>query len=148
SILTSFILAVLFLGAAPAAAKEPDGERRADGQARDDEMARTLFETGRAYFERAKYDEAAESFGEAYRLSGRAPLLVNQARALEAGGRFAEAIEVLETFLEVESEDITAREGVNTVLKRLRATQAREDAEEPEDVVEAEAEAPPEPEPS
>lgn len=122
---TVFFL-LLTLPASPAFAKEPAAETR------DDEMARTLFNTGRAYFERAKYDEAAEAFGEAYALSGRPQLLVNQARALEAAGRVEESIAVLETFLEVEQNDAAAREGVHGMLRRLRADserRARERAE-------------------
>jgi tetratricopeptide (TPR) repeat protein len=141
--------ALLAFTASPALADRggESTEASAAEPSRDDEMARTLFETGRAYFERAKCDEAAEAFGEAYRLSGRVTLLVNQARALEAAGRFDAAIVVLETFLEIEREEEAARESVNAMLRRLRAAASRQAAgteaqgeQEPEEVtVELEA---------
>jgi tetratricopeptide (TPR) repeat protein len=123
----------------PAKAQRP-------AESRDDDMARTLFETARAYFERAQYAEAAEAFGKAYKLSGRPPLLINQAKALEADGQVGAAIAALEQYLEVAPEDDPLRDTVAAQLRRLRAAAARQaDGSEatPADATEREAEAAP-----
>jgi tetratricopeptide (TPR) repeat protein len=101
-----------------------EAQKRAES--RDDEMARTLFETARAYFERAQYAEAAEAFGKAYKLSGRPPLLINKAKALEADGQVVEAIAALELYLEVAPEDDPMRDTVAAQLRRLSAAAARQ----------------------
>lgn len=87
----------------------------------DEELARELFETGRAFFERAQYDRAAEAFQEAYQLSGEVILLVNVARAREAMGEIAEAITALESALDFESLDRDTRASIESRLARLRA---------------------------
>lgn len=89
----------------------------------DDALARRLFETGRAYFERAQYEEAAESFAEAYRLSGRTSLLVNLARAQEESGQLPEAIESLTRALDALPTDDEMRPTVMDRLARLQAEQ-------------------------
>lgn len=122
----------------PASAQEEAASVQAqeEPEARDGEqeaLARQVFEAGRAYFGRAEYERAAESFQEAYRLSGRAVLLVNVARAFEALGRDAEAIELLVRAIE---EDEEVRPVAEPRLTRLRA-QVESDEE-------ADAAAPPE----
>lgn len=89
-----------------------------DDSAEREALARQVFETGRTYFGRAEYERAAEAFREAYRLSGRAELLVNIARSLEALGRNEEAIEALEQAIE---EDEALRSLAEPRLNRLRA---------------------------
>ncbi len=101
----------------------------ASAQQSDDELARHFFETGRTYFSRAEYQQAAEAFGEAYRLSGRPALLVNQARALEAAGDLPGAIRTLE---QASSELDPGDDLYPTIapkLERLRAQQAHAEAE-------------------
>jgi hypothetical protein len=120
---TAFLLGLfsaLLLAPSVGAQDRPEGR-----QSEDDEMARTLFETARAYFERAQYEEAAVAFGKAHRLSGRHQLLINQARAHEAGGQVGEAIEALERFQEVAPEDDPMRGTVTAMLRRLRAAAER-----------------------
>jgi tetratricopeptide (TPR) repeat protein len=68
-------------------------------QEQDDALARNHFESGRAYFAQARYDDAAREFSEAYRLSHRNPLLLNLARALEEADRETEAVEALDIWL-------------------------------------------------
>ncbi len=97
--------------AAPAAASSPE----------DDQLAREHFEAGRAYFARARYDDAAREFTEAYRLSHRLPMLLNLARALAEADRDAEAVAALETWLELAPEDDPSRADVNGRRVRLRA---------------------------
>lgn len=98
--------------------------------ATDEQLARQFFETGRAYFERAEFERAAEAFAEAYALSPRPPLLINQARALEALGRYAEAVALLEQCLHELSPESDMRPSVESRLARLRAQQERAEREE------------------
>lgn len=95
----------------------------------DEDLARQLFETGRAYFDRAEFDKAAEAFGEAYARSGRPALLVNQARALEALGRYDEAVALLEKASAELPADSDIRPSLETRLRRLRAQAERAHAE-------------------
>ena len=98
----------------------------ASAQTDDEEMARQLFQAGRGYFERADYERASEAFAEAYRLSGRPLLLVNQARALEAMGRNEEAVEALDLALSVIPADSDTRAEVEHRRNRLAAQVARD----------------------
>lgn len=100
---------------------------QASAQQSDDDLARHFFETGRTYFDRAEYTEAAEAFGEAYRLSGRAALLVNQARALEADGEVAAAIAALERAEQELDESSSLYPSIAPRLQRLRAQQEQEE---------------------
>ena len=68
----------------------------ARAQDSDDDLARAHFSSGRAYYERGRYEDAAREFLEAYRLSNRAELLDNASRAYERALLFDEAIETLE----------------------------------------------------
>ena len=91
----------------------------------DDEAARQHFESGRAYFERARYEEAAREFGEAHRLSGRPALLLNLSRALEGAGDNAGAADALSRY--VEQAPASPERGVEeTRLGRLRAAAERD----------------------
>ena len=101
---------------------------RATAQTEDEQLARQLFETGRGYFERAQYGRAAEAFGEAYRLSGRPPLLVNQARALESMGRNEEAVAILDQALTELPQDSPLRPQAESRRARLEL-QAERDRE-------------------
>lgn len=69
----------------------------AQGQQSSDDLARAHFMSGSAYYEQARYEDAARAFMEAYRLSPRAQLLENAARAYERALLFDEAIETLRT---------------------------------------------------
>lgn len=66
------------------------------GQQSAEDMARAHFSSGSAYYEQGRYDDAAREFMEAYRLSPRAELLDNAARAYERALLFDEAIRTLE----------------------------------------------------
>ncbi|HEX7478643.1 MAG TPA: hypothetical protein VF331_12605 [Polyangiales bacterium] len=67
----------------------------------DDERARTHFEAGRAYYDEARYDDAAREFDEAYRLSNRPALLLNLSQAFERALHFDLAIAVLQRYLQM-----------------------------------------------
>jgi len=87
----------------------------------EDEAARRHFESGRAYFERAEYDDAVREYEKAYALSSRPPLLVNISRAHESAGRPAEAADALDRWLAVAAPDDPMREEIESRNKRLRA---------------------------
>jgi len=90
-----------------------------------DAAARRHFESGRDYFERAQYDEAAREFEEAHRLSGRNALLVNLSRAHESAGRPEAAADVLDRWFEKADADDPLRAEMETRRTRLRAEAER-----------------------
>lgn len=102
----------------------PHGTARAQ-ESDVDEKARSHFEVGRGYFERARYADAHDEFEEAYRLSGRPALLINMSRALEAGRDVAGAIAPLERWLELSPATDPARNDVSARITRLRAEAER-----------------------
>lgn len=88
----------------------------------DDERARDHFGAGRAYYEQARYEDAAREFMEAYRLSPRPLLLDNAARSYERALLFDEAIQTLEQLMARHPEheaEATVRERIAN-LGRLR----------------------------
>ncbi len=88
----------------------------------DEERAEAHFRSGRAYYERARYEDAAREFLESYRLSPRPELLENAARAYERGLLFDEAIATLQQLLTVHAgfeSEATVRERIEN-LERLR----------------------------
>jgi tetratricopeptide (TPR) repeat protein len=90
--------------------------------ASDDENARAHFVSGRAYFDQARYEDAAREFEEAYRLSHRAELLENESRSFERALMFNEAIDALQRLLRDhpgQPDEQTYRERI-TNLERLR----------------------------
>lgn len=89
-----------------------------------DALARNHFEAGRAYFERARYEDAAREFQEAWELSPRPSLLLNLARAYESGGHPDQAIEALTRWTEVAPSTDPMRAEVDARLGRLRAEAA------------------------
>jgi len=110
----------------------------AGAQQSDDDLARHFFETGRTYFDRAQYGEAAEAFAEAYRLSGRPALLVNQARALESHGDIPGAIAALEQAERELEQDSELYPSIAPRLQRLRAQATQEGQDAAEQAAEAE----------
>src|SRR5882672_1355647 len=66
----------------------------------DDERARTHFAAGESYFEQQRFEAAAREFREAFELSGRPEMLIDQARALALSGHVDLAIEALELLLD------------------------------------------------
>jgi len=91
----------------------------------DDAAARQHFESGRAYFQRAQYPEAAREFGEAYRLSGRLALLINVSRAEEGAGRLEDALEALRRWTSLAPADDPERPAMLEREHRLDAAIAR-----------------------
>jgi tetratricopeptide (TPR) repeat protein len=66
----------------------------------DDEQARTHFHSGQGYFTRGEYEDAAREFEAAYRLSGRAVLLLNIANAHERTGNYDDAANAITEYIE------------------------------------------------
>jgi len=97
----------------------------AEGAPLDDAAARQHFESGRAYFQRAQYPEAAREFGEAYRLSGRLALLINVSRAEEGAGRLEDALEALRRWTSLAPADDPERPAMLEREHRLDAAIAR-----------------------
>ncbi len=73
----------------------------ARAQVSDDERARTHFEAGRSYYEQARYEDSAREFEEAFKLSGRAALLLNLSQAYERGLHFDQAIAEIQHYLQL-----------------------------------------------
>ena len=93
----------------------------------DDERARIHFESGRTYFEDGAYERAEAEFRDAYELSHRPELLMNEASALERLGRWVEAADLMQRFLD-EADDVPNRSALERRIANLRARASREAA--------------------
>lgn len=63
-----------------------------------DARAKRLYEVGAEFYDAGRYEAAIEAFEEAYKLSGRHPLLMNISSAYEKLGNLDKALEALEKF--------------------------------------------------
>lgn len=113
-----FAILALVLATTGTASAQAD-QASAPPSTRDDELARNHFESGRAYFSRAQYADAAREFQEAYRLSHRLPMLLNLSRALEEADRDDEAIAALDEWLQRSPADDPSRDEVSERRSRL-----------------------------
>jgi tetratricopeptide (TPR) repeat protein len=89
------ILALLGL-CEPATTWGQDRPETSSGEA--DARARELFENGRTLYEEGRYEDAIVAWEEAYRLTGRPPLLLNVANARERVGQYQQALEDLNRY--------------------------------------------------
>ena len=121
-------------GAASAQATEPNvdaasGESpSSDGSGdlnEDDARAATHFRAATSYFTEERFEKALEEFKEAYRLSRRPQMLYNIGLTLERLGRWSEAAEAHEEFLELAPADPQA-EAARERLTRSRDRAQRE----------------------
>jgi tetratricopeptide (TPR) repeat protein len=94
----------------------------------EDERAKAHFLAGQSYYEQASYADALREFNEAYRISKRPPLLYNIARCHEALEQYADAVKMLQRYLE-EDPQTADRAAVETRIANLKERQAR--AEKP-----------------
>lgn len=85
---------------------------RAHAQSSDPAAAETLFEAGRAAFERKDYDEACAKFAESHRLDPAAGTLINLAACNEERGKLASAWENWREALSLLRVDDERRPGV------------------------------------
>jgi len=93
------------------------------GAAQDQKArARSLFGEGVTAFERGDYENALESFTQAYRLAPHPAVRVNMANCYEQLGRFAEATFNYQRFLEESGADVSPeqRADVEAAIERLR----------------------------
>ena len=65
----------------------------------DVDIAKAHFNTGSVDYEHGRFTEAAHEFEEAYRLSGRAPLLYNVGKSYDGANDFAHALDAYQRFL-------------------------------------------------
>src|SRR5688572_6154877 len=72
----------------------------ASAQQSQDERARFHFEVGRTYFDEGNYERAVEEWQRSYELSQRPELLLNIVTTLERLGRYGDAADGLERYLE------------------------------------------------
>ncbi|MDB4965735.1 MAG: hypothetical protein JWN44_1424 [Myxococcales bacterium] len=91
-------LACLLLVAATAAAQGPVSPPGAASRDNVD-IAKAHYATGEAYYQHGDFADAAREFEEAYRLSGKAPLLYNMGKSYDGGSDFSRALEAYRRFL-------------------------------------------------
>jgi tetratricopeptide (TPR) repeat protein len=128
-----FTLVLALLVCAPRALAEPPPEALA--------RARVHFEAGTRHYDLGSYEEAAREFQRAYELSEHPELLYNIYSSLERAGRFAEAAEALERYLELGTIDPAQRTSLEARLAALRERLERERRDAPpEDAAAARAE--------
>ncbi|HEX6835065.1 MAG TPA: tetratricopeptide repeat protein, partial [Polyangia bacterium] len=89
----------------------------------DDERAKAHFLAGQSYYEQASYTDALREFNEAYRISKRPALLYNIARCDEALEQYADAVKMLEAYLDQDPQT-TDREAVETRIANLKEREA------------------------
>jgi tetratricopeptide (TPR) repeat protein len=85
------VLAAIVLAAGPV---------RAQQDRDDDQKARELFRLGEGHYAAGRYEKAAVLYDEAYRLSGRAELLLAMVNTYERMGDYPQAIERLREYLD------------------------------------------------
>jgi predicted DNA-binding protein YlxM (UPF0122 family) len=89
----------------------------------EDERAKAHFLAGQSYYEQASYTDALREFNEAYRISKRPALLYNIARCHEALENYADAVKMLEAYLD-QAPDTSDRAAVETRIANLKERQA------------------------
>ncbi len=122
SCLVTGIAALFIMTVAPA------GPARADQPSpEDDQKARELFRIGETHYAAGRYDKAALLYEEAYRLSGRAEILLALVNSHERMGDYAQAIVYLRQYLD----HPRARnvESLRDRLQRLEQAQRERDEE-------------------
>ncbi|MGZ3427107.1 MAG: tetratricopeptide repeat protein [Polyangia bacterium] len=99
-------LAVIVLVAAAATA----GAQPAPSNGDDVDIAKAHFNTGQVNYEHGRFADAAREFEEAYRLSGKAPLLYNVGKSYDGGNDFAHALDAYQRFLAAAPADSSDRD--------------------------------------
>ena len=88
-------LTLLLVAASARAQPTPAAAPRSD----DVDIAKAHFNTGEVNYEHGRFGDAAREFEEAYRLSGKAPLLYNVGKSYDGGNDFAHALDAYQRFL-------------------------------------------------
>ncbi len=112
------VLAAIVLAAGPARAQQDPG---------DDQKARELFRLGEGHYAAGRYEKAAVLYDEAYRLSGRAELLLAMVNTYERMGDYPQAIERLKEYLDHPKAKNVA--SLRDRLRRLERAQRDRDQE-------------------
>jgi tetratricopeptide (TPR) repeat protein len=89
------------------------------------ESARELFERGTAAYHIADYDGAIAAWERAYALDPRPLLQYNLSQAYERAGRLEDAVDALETYLEIAPDDDAARATATARLATMRERLSR-----------------------
>jgi hypothetical protein len=95
-VLTVLVAATAMAAPARAQPSPTSGRGAASG---DVDIARAHFNTGQAYYEHGRFEDAAHEFEEAYRLSAKAPLLYNVGKSYDGSNDFARALDAYQRFL-------------------------------------------------
>src|SRR4051812_18041496 len=106
------LLALLLVFVAHAAPADDDREGKIN-------LARRHFQSGGAWFEEGRYDEAAREFEASYRLTGHADLLYNIAQCFVRKGDAARAVQFFDDYL-AKKRDATDRAGIGRIVAELR----------------------------
>ena len=109
---------LLFAACLAVAALAPTSARAQFTSNAADQRALQLYEQGDQAYAEGRYEEAANSFVAAYRLSPRPLLLYNLANAYERLGRYQEAVQSLEQYLP--DAPIDERAVIETRIRNLR----------------------------
>ena len=110
------------------------------GQAQNEKAARDAFERGRSFYDAGAFEQAANAFGEAYRLSGRDQLLYNLYLAQRDANHPAEAAEALRGYL-ARVPNIDNRSQLESRLAALDAGLARDREAQAQAAAQAQAQA-------
>jgi tetratricopeptide (TPR) repeat protein len=94
---SSRICAACILGALALASATAGADQESPD---DDKKARELFRLGERHYAAGRYEKAAVLYDEAYRLSGRAELLLASVNTYERMGDYEQAIDYLKQYLE------------------------------------------------
>ncbi|HEX9100985.1 MAG TPA: tetratricopeptide repeat protein [Polyangia bacterium] len=92
----------------------------------EDERAKAHFLAGQSYYDQASYADALREFNEAYRISKRPALLYNVARCHEALEEYADAVKLLQRYLD-EDPQTTDRAAVEARIAALKEREAARD---------------------
>jgi tetratricopeptide (TPR) repeat protein len=116
------VVAALVRSSGPASAAEPEGEAA---------EARSAFEQAKRAYNLSRWQEAADGFEKAYRLSGDPVLLYNRAQALRRAGRLEDALATYRAYLR-ERPGAPNRVAVEAKIEALeRSVRARETSVQP-----------------
>ena len=89
--------------------------------AEDVDIAKAHFNTGEVNYEHGRFADAAREFEEAYRLSGKAPLLYNVGKSYDGSNDFARALDAYQRFLAAAPPDNPDRDFASKRVEMLQS---------------------------
>jgi tetratricopeptide (TPR) repeat protein len=87
----------------------------------DVDIAKAHYATGEVNYEHGRFADAAREFEEAYRLSGKAPLLYNVGKSYDGGNDFARALDAYQRFLAAAPPDNPDRDFAGKRIEMLQS---------------------------